>query len=70
MQNSADDREYLTTYRAGRVLGVTAQTVRRWIRAGALRAKRHGRNYLVPRQAIDNFIASLPDARTERHTSA
>jgi excisionase family DNA binding protein len=40
---------------AGR-LGVSERTVRRWIKAGKLRAYRPGRDYRIPESAVREFV--------------
>jgi excisionase family DNA binding protein len=46
----------LTTRQAGRVLGVSIQTIRNWADAGRLRTERRGTRTMVPRQAVMNEI--------------
>jgi len=42
----------LTTRQAGRVLGVSIQTVRNWVAAGRLPAEKRGVRTMIPRQAV------------------
>jgi excisionase family DNA binding protein len=44
--------ELLTTRQAGRVLGVSIQTIRNWAHAGRLRTERRGTRTMVPRQVV------------------
>lgn len=41
---------------AAELLGVTAQTVRRYIKEGALKAQRVGRPYLISGEALKRFV--------------
>lgn len=46
----------LTPREAGRRLGVTDRTVKRWIEQGKLRGYRPGRAYQVPESAVDELL--------------
>jgi len=49
----------LSVSEAAEILGVGQETVREWVRSGRLRSILIGRrNRKIPRQAIDEFIAS------------
>jgi excisionase family DNA binding protein len=41
---------------AAKVLGVTAQTVRRYIKEGVLKAQRVGRPYLISGESLKRFV--------------
>ena len=45
-----------TTAEAAEVLHVTAQTVITYINAGALRASKVGKGYIIPAAALENFL--------------
>jgi excisionase family DNA binding protein len=48
----------LTTGAAAKPLGVTSETVRRWVRNGYIEGYRVGpRNYLVPRSEVERLLA-------------
>jgi len=46
----------LTTRQAGRVLGVSIQTIRNWVAAGRLPAEKRGVRTMIPRQAVRDEI--------------
>ena len=52
--------QYLTTVEVARLLGVSAETIRRWIEAGQLPAVRmaEGAWYRVSRKQLEQFAAS------------
>lgn len=50
-----DERHIPLSTVAGR-LGVSERTVRRWIKAGKLRAYRPGRDYRIPESALRKFV--------------
>jgi excisionase family DNA binding protein len=50
-----DERHIPLSTVAGR-LGVSERTVRRWIKAGKLRAYRPGRDYRIPESALREFV--------------
>jgi len=45
-------RRPLSTTQAAEELGIAPYTIRRWIEAGKLPARRIGRNYQIPRAAV------------------
>ncbi|WP_424768535.1 helix-turn-helix domain-containing protein [Paenibacillus sp. sgz302251] len=47
-----------TTKQIGDELGVTEETVRRWIRAGLLSAELSGKTYYIPENEVKNFTES------------
>ncbi len=47
----------LTSAEAGRRLGVTDRTVKRWIEAGKLRGFRPGKAYQIPESAVEDLLA-------------
>src|SRR5438309_4138342 len=58
LRASADG--YLTIEEAAHVAKAHHQTVRDWIRSGALKSSRPNRHYLIKRSDLDAFIASPP----------
>ena len=48
----AEPPALLTTRQAGRVLGVSIQTIRNWVAAGRLPAEKRGVRTMIPRQAV------------------
>jgi excisionase family DNA binding protein len=69
LEQALEEREipasWITTEEAGRRLGVTAQEIRRRIRAGQLRARRHGRRQLVEETSLEE-VAVPPGWMTAR----
>lgn len=54
--------DFLTIEEAAKIAKAHPQTVRAWVRSGALKSCRPNRNYLVKRSDLEAFIASpLPD---------
>ncbi|HTU85099.1 MAG TPA: helix-turn-helix domain-containing protein [Solirubrobacteraceae bacterium] len=53
----ADD-DLLTVTQAANALGTTSQTIRNWIQAKRLNAKRIGNRYRIPNSEIDRLGAS------------
>jgi excisionase family DNA binding protein len=51
-----NDPHYLTTEEAARLLNVHQNTIVRWIKSGRLPSSKIGREYLIPREAIDNRV--------------
>lgn len=49
---TAQPRDLLTTGQTGQALGLSTQTVRKWIAAGRLPAVKRGVRTLIPRQAV------------------
>ena len=61
----APEQQNLTVGEAAKALGVSADTIRRWDRAGKLRTVRDARNRrLVPRREVERL-----SARPQRHTT-
>jgi excisionase family DNA binding protein len=50
-------RATIGTTEAGKMLGITGETVRKWIASGALQGIKHGRNWLVYRDSDDRLQA-------------
>ncbi len=46
----------LSTTQVAELLGVSRQTVHAWIVQGRIPAKRHGRNWKVPRELVDGIL--------------
>lgn len=53
---AAAAKELLTTDEVAKQLRTDAYSVREWIRAGALRAAKVGRRYLVTQEDVDAFV--------------
>ena len=51
-----DDPHFLTTEEAARLLNVHQNTIVRWIKSGRLPSSKIGRDYRIPREAIDNRV--------------
>jgi chromosome partitioning protein len=51
-----DDPHFLTTEEAARLLNVHQNTIVRWIKSGRLPSSKIGREYRIPREAIDNRV--------------
>jgi excisionase family DNA binding protein len=60
LNRRASDADYLTIEQAAKVAKAHHQTVREWIRSGALKSSRPNRHYLIKRSDLDAFIASPP----------
>ena len=50
------EKKVLRPHEAAEVLGVTSKTVYNLIRWGELRAVRAGRVWLIPKEALDEFL--------------
>ncbi len=46
----------LTSYEAAEAMHLNSQTVVKWCRAGKLTGSKVGRNWLVPREAVDAYV--------------
>jgi len=51
---------YLSTEEAAKLLNVHINTIVRWIKTGALPSSRIGREYRIPREAIENRVNRTP----------
>ena len=51
-----NDPHFLTTEEAARLLNVHQNTIVRWIKSGRLPSSKIGREYRIPREAIDNRV--------------
>jgi excisionase family DNA binding protein len=49
-------KKYYTVNETAEILNVSAQTIRRWIREGQLKAARLGRAYMVSEKSISEMI--------------
>jgi excisionase family DNA binding protein len=52
------DKEVLNPREAAQVLGINLQTVYRRLRDGSLPSRRLGHLILIPRKALDRFLAA------------
>lgn len=48
--------DFLTTTKAGTLLGVTGQTIKNWVRDGRLAGYRVGGRVVIPREAVDKYV--------------
>lgn len=80
------ERQFYTTAEAGRLIGVTPQTIKNWVARGLLAGYRLGGRIVIPRAALDEYrdlgaamraIEPLPpieeivrDIRAGRHRAA
>ena len=51
-----DNPKYLTTDQAARLLNVHSNTILRWIKSGKLPSSQIGKQYRIPREAIENRV--------------
>jgi excisionase family DNA binding protein len=51
-----EERQILSTYQAGRILSVSSQTIRRWIKSGQLRGYTLNQEYKLLRQDVMAYI--------------
>lgn len=69
-RTNSEPRIMISTEDAATRLGVSAETVRNWVKAGHLRGGRIGRNYQVcaihAQQIIDKALAGTPEFTTAR----
>lgn len=63
-QKQRGPRGTVTVTEAARIMDVCEDTVRRYIRDGAIPAKRAGRRMLIPKAWLDNWFDNLPDAKS------
>jgi chromosome partitioning protein len=52
----ADSAQFLTTEEASKLLNVHQNTIVRWIKTGAIPSSKIGREYRIPREAIENRV--------------
>ena len=50
------ENTYLTTEEVAKLLNVHSNTVARWIKSGKLPSTKIGREYRIPREAIENRV--------------
>ncbi|HZA23458.1 MAG TPA: helix-turn-helix domain-containing protein [Dehalococcoidia bacterium] len=50
------ENTYLTTEEVAKLLNVHSNTVARWIKSGKLPSTKIGREYRIPREAIENGV--------------
>src|SRR6266576_2043427 len=55
----ADQPQYLTTEEVAKLLHVHGNTVARWIKSGKLPSTKIGREYRIPREAIENRMSKV-----------
>jgi excisionase family DNA binding protein len=48
--------DFLTTTRAGELLGVSGQTIKNWVRDGHLAGYRVGGRIVIPREAVEEYV--------------
>jgi excisionase family DNA binding protein len=48
--------DLITTTEAGELIGVTAQTIKNWVRDGRLRGFRVGGRIMIPTEAISEYV--------------
>jgi excisionase family DNA binding protein len=53
--------DYITSEQVAQALKVTPQTIRNWIRKGALPAERYGHVFRIRREDFEAFAAKRPD---------
>lgn len=51
------ERQFYTTSEAGRLIGVSAQTVKNWVARGLLAGYRLGGRVVIPRAALEDYRA-------------
>ena len=51
-----NDLGYLSTEEAAQLINVHPNTIVRWIKSGKLPSSKIGREYRIPREAIDNRV--------------
>lgn len=49
-------REYMTPYEAAEIFGVTFRTIYNWVRSGKLRAVKIGKQWRIPKAAVDALL--------------
>jgi len=62
MKVTLDNQDYLNVAQAARRIGVSDETVRRWIRAGTLSSTRFGLQHLI----LERHVEELVKARANR----
>jgi excisionase family DNA binding protein len=61
----ASGADYLTIEEAAAVAKAHHQTVREWVKSGALKASRPNRHYLIRRSDLDAFIATPRESASD-----
>lgn len=51
------ERQFYTTAEAGRIIGVTSQTIKNWVARGLLVGYRLGGRVVIPRAALEEYRA-------------
>ncbi len=59
-------QEYVTTAGAGKMLGVTVFTIRKWIKQGLLKAKKIDNNYFLKVDDIRKVFDNYKDIKTKK----
>jgi excisionase family DNA binding protein len=55
-EESISTLDFLTTTRAGELLGVTGQTIKNWVCDGHLAGYRVGGHIVIPREAVEAYV--------------
>ena len=51
--------DIITTEEASKILYVTPCTIREYIKKGMLKAKKSGKEYLIPKSEVENLLDEL-----------
>ncbi|MBI4066459.1 helix-turn-helix domain-containing protein [Candidatus Gottesmanbacteria bacterium] len=65
------EKKYLSTIEAARLLGISRIAVFKKIKAGQIKARKAGRNYIIPKEKLADVLeASLNDGSKKRIEAA
>jgi len=54
-----ENPQIITTEQASKILYVTPYTIREYIKKGMLKAKKLGKQYLIPKAEVENLLEEL-----------
>lgn len=54
-------RQFYRVEEVARLVGVTDQTIRNWIREGKIKAQRFGRPHLIPVEEVARLLEKTPE---------
>jgi excisionase family DNA binding protein len=52
-----DTPNFLTSTEAGRLVGVTGQTIKNWVQSGRITGYRIGSRIMIPAEAVEAYVA-------------
>jgi len=62
MKLKLDNEDHVNVIEAARRIGVSDETIRRWIRLGRLPAEKLGLQYFIPEKEVERLVRQRPDS--------